>query len=165
MAAASPVLAHAPLPSPSPAGALRQRVDAWQAGRQARREFQQYLAARPLVQQIYDEEARRETVAVAKGSMWIALGVAATNFSLAAVGNVANLVIGTVNLFAAHLAWTNQSSKVEKARGATISRALKLVGNQGSLAPSKEQIQRWLDAGLVRRGDLRSKEWELKPGE
>jgi hypothetical protein len=64
--ATSPALAQTPFASPSLSGSLRQRVDAWQARRHARREFHQYLASNPLARQIFDEECKRETVAVAE---------------------------------------------------------------------------------------------------
>jgi hypothetical protein len=120
------------------------------------------VRGRPLVKQIFDEEQRRETVGVARGTKWITVGLAATNFVLAATtGSVASAMMGSGNVVAAYLAHTNQESKVQKARGTTISRAVSLGKKQSGLAPTETQIKSWLDAGLVRHGDLHSKRWEV----
>jgi hypothetical protein len=151
-------LAAAPAADAAPTTPLRARAEQpWTAAlrkRQAAREFNSFVAARPKLQQIYAEEKERETVATARGTMWIALGIAATNLSLATHWTSANVLIAAANLYTAKLAWDNQSSKIAKARGSTLSRALKLAPADKSVVPPPGAIDRWLEAGLVRHGDL-----------
>jgi hypothetical protein len=152
LAVASPAFAGVPSLSTT----AQVAVESLRARNRARGEFRQYLRARPVVQQIFDEETKREGVALARSTKWTALGVAATSFALAATGSPANLVVGFATLSVSRLAAAKQDAQLQKVRAATIARALLLNGQGARQAPPGEQIEGWIRAGLFRRGDLRS---------
>lgn len=139
---------------PSLIAHVQERIGAWHAHRKAAHEFSRYLHQHPTVKEIFNEEQQRETVGVARGTKWLSIGIAITNFSLALRGNPTNALVGAANLTAAGYAWANQRSKMAKARGTTIHRALKLAEIDPSLAPADGAVDRWLSAGLMRQGDL-----------
>lgn len=65
-----------------------------------------------------------------------------------------NFAIGTANLVAARLAWINERSKIQKARGNTLTRAHKLAKHHPELHLEPAVLDGWIAAGPLRRGDL-----------
>ncbi len=125
----------------------------WAARFRAGRDFNRYVERNPQVAEIYAEEKERATFHVARRSVILNLVAAAISFGVSAVTPVA-ILSGLIALVQAENQWENQSSKLMKARGATLERARALSASDPSIeAPD---IASFLERDLVRAGDVPS---------
>lgn len=135
----------------------QQRVDGFHRRRLAVSEFRDYLRKNPAVHDIWREERRRETVHVVNRNIVLSLMAASAALAIAAITrNPAALPGGAIGLLQAETQVRNKASKVMKARGNTLVRAQLLRAVDSSIDPPP--FLRWLEMGLVREGDVRSRQ-------
>lgn len=116
-------------------------------------DFKRYVARNPQVAEIYEEEKERATVHVARRSVILNVAAAAISFAVGFAQPVA-VLSGLIAAVQAENQIRNQSSKLMKARGATLERARALSAIDSSVeAPD---IADFLARDLVRAGDVPS---------